>query len=49
MGAGIGTWIYFVTADTGDFVMVLVGLLLRAFVAASGIMLSALLGVLKGV
>ena len=49
MGAGIGTWIYFVATDTGDFVMVLVGLFIGAFVAASGIMLSALLGVLKGV
>ena len=49
MGAGIGTWIYFVATDTGDFVMVLVWLFIGAFVAASGIMLSALLGVLKGV
>ena len=49
MGAGIGTWIYFVATDTGDFLMVLVGLFVGAFVAATGIMLSALLGVVKGV
>ncbi len=49
MGAGIGTWIYFVATDTGDFLMVLVGLFVGAFVAAAGIMLSALLGLVKGV
>ncbi len=49
MGAGIGTWIYFVATDTGDPLMVLIGLFVGAFVAATGIMLSALLGVVKGV
>ena len=49
MGAGIGTFLYFVATDTGDYLMVLVGFFLGAFVAATGIMLSALLGVVKGV
>ena len=49
LGAGVGTFLYFISQDTGDYVMVLVGFFVGIFVASTGIALSALLGVVKGV
>ena len=49
LGAGVGTFLYFISLDTGDYLMVFVGFFVGAFVAATGITLSALLGVVKGV
>lgn len=49
IGAGVGTFLYYAAADTGDYLMILVGFVLGIAVASAGIMLSALLGVAKGV